>query len=84
MNFSLDDIGEILALRERGEAPCLYVSGLVEDRIAEIDAKMAALHQLRRELDELHTEAAALPPRVLAAKGCVCHIIENRRLEAES
>ncbi|MFQ5434023.1 MAG: MerR family transcriptional regulator, partial [Anaerolineae bacterium] len=30
LDFSLDDIGEILALREGGEAPCLYVTELVQ------------------------------------------------------
>ncbi|HLA99288.1 MAG TPA: MerR family DNA-binding protein, partial [Anaerolineales bacterium] len=80
LDFSLDDIGEILALREQGEAPCLYVTELVQQRIAEIDAKISALNQLRRELEEVQQTAQALPDENILNKDCICHLIENRAL----
>ncbi len=80
LDFSLDDIREILAFRERGEAPCLHVAGLVAQRITEIEAKIAALQQLRDDLQHLHEQAAALPLETLANKDCICHLIENQRL----
>lgn len=80
LDFSLEEIREILALRERGEAPCPYVLQQIEVKIAEVDRKIAQLRQLRAELEELRAEAAALPPEEIAAKGRVCHLIENRDL----
>lgn len=80
LEFSLDDIGEILALRENGEAPCLYVTELVQQQIATIDDKVAALIQLRRELEEIDRAAQSLPRESIANKACVCHLIENQAL----
>lgn len=80
LDFSLDDIGEILALREHGEAPCLYVSQLVEERITDIDARIATLNQLRLELESVHQQAQSLPLENIVNKDCVCHLIENQNL----
>ncbi|HIP70295.1 MAG TPA: heavy metal-responsive transcriptional regulator, partial [Anaerolineae bacterium] len=60
LDFSLDDIGEILALREGGEAPCLYVTDLVRKQLAVIDAKIAALNQLREELEDVQRQAETI------------------------
>ena len=83
LDFSLDEIREILALRERGEAPCPYVLRQIEAKIAEVDRKIAQLRQLRAELEELRAEAGALPPEEITARGRVCHLIENRALQAD-
>jgi DNA-binding transcriptional MerR regulator len=80
LDFSLDEIREILALRERGEAPCPYVLRQIERRIAEVDQKIEQLCQLRAELEGLRDEVAALPAEEIAAKGRICHLIENRGL----
>lgn len=80
LDFSLEEIGEILALRERGEAPCPYVVQQIEAKLDEVDRKIETLRKLRGELEELHAEAEALPPEDIAAKGRICHLIENRNL----
>lgn len=77
-DFSLDDIGEILTLRENGEAPCLYVTELVDKQMAAIDAKIAALNQLRHDLEAIQHQAQTIPLDVIINKDCVCHLIENR------
>ena len=81
LDFSLDDIGEILALRENGEAPCLYVTQLVQKQLTAIDAKISALNQLRRELEEIERLAQSISLNVITNKDCVCHLIENQKLE---
>ncbi|MFQ5856681.1 MAG: heavy metal-responsive transcriptional regulator [Anaerolineae bacterium] len=78
LDFSLEEIREILALRERGEAPCPYVLHQIELRIREVDQKIEQLRQLRAELEGLRDEAATLPAEEIAAKGRICHLIENR------
>lgn len=79
LDFSLDDIGEILALRERGDIPCRYVTELVDEQIEAIGAKIAALKQLRDELKEIQRQANEIPLEIIASKDCVCHLIENSR-----
>jgi len=83
LELSLDEIGEVLSFRDQDEAPCPYVLHLIVDKIEQVERKIEDLRELRRELRDLHTEAAALPLDTLAAKGHLCHIIENRKLEAE-
>ena len=83
LDFSLDDIGEILALREDGEAPCLYVTELVDKRISDIDARIEGLNQLRHELEDIRVEAQSLPREDIVRKDCICHLIENEALVAD-
>jgi len=83
LDFSLDDIGEILALREKGEAPCLYVTELVAKQLAIIDAKIAALNQLRQELGDIQRQAQTIPLDVIADKECVCHLIQNQTIQGK-
>ncbi len=78
LDFSLEEIREILGLRERGEPPCPYVLHRIEAKIAEVDRRIEQLRQLRIELEKLRDEARALPAEEIAAKGCICHIIENQ------
>jgi len=84
LDFSLDEIREILAFRERGETPCAYVLGQIDGKVAEIDQRLAALEQMKIELRQLQTEAQALPLTAVAASGCVCHLIENHQLNQRS
>lgn len=80
LDFSLDDIGEILALRDEGEAPCLYVTELVEKQLTAIDDKIAGLKLLRHELVDIDRAAKALPRHRIVDKDCICHLIENQAL----
>lgn len=81
LNFSLDEIREILDFRERGEAPCLYVLDRIDRQVAIIDHEIAELLRLRQELQQVQAEAAGLPTDDVEGKNCVCHVIQNRALE---
>ena len=50
MGLKLSEIGELLEIQDRGACPCGHTRTLVERRISEIDAEMARLSGLRREL----------------------------------
>lgn len=76
LDFSLDQIGEILALREREVAPCDYVLSVMETRITEIEVRMRDLRQLRDEIQALH-EAGQNLPADTRMKGCVCSLIRS-------
>lgn len=77
LGFSLDDIAEILAFRERGEAPCFYVLGLLESKAAEIETRIADLQALQRDLRRLRRQARSLPLDDVDGKACICHLIQN-------
>jgi DNA-binding transcriptional MerR regulator len=80
LDFSLEEIKEILGLRERGNAPCAYVINQIGAKIDEVERKMAALAHLKAELVQLQAEATRLPLAEIEAKSCVCHLIENQQL----
>jgi len=80
LDFTLDDIGEILAFRDRGEAPCLYVLLAIDDKIDQVGRRITELEKLRQELTDLHQAAQNLPVDDVEWKACVCHLIQNREI----
>jgi DNA-binding transcriptional MerR regulator len=81
LDFSLDDLKEVLALREQGEAPCRYVARLLEQKLAEIEERIGQMQELQQELQHLVEQAASLPDNDIEMKTCVCHLIYNRNGE---
>jgi len=82
LDLSLDDIEEILAFRERGEAPCLYVIRLIEAKIDEVGQRIAGLEKLRQELIDLRQASQDLPTDDVQWKACVCHLIQNKEIRS--
>lgn len=74
LGISLDDVREVLALQERGEAPCAYVREVVDAQLDSLDRRIADLQRLRTQLAELSDEARRLPP---ADAGGSCRLIEH-------
>jgi len=77
LDLTLDEIGEIVAFDERGEAPCTHVDRLICDKIAEIETKITQLRRLQEELQALHEQAQALTLPIIGEGDCVCQIIER-------
>lgn len=73
VGFSLGEIREILAFRERGEEPCAHVLDLVDRRARDIAERIAALERIRADLQQLAVRGRALRGR----DGSYCHIIET-------
>src|SRR3990172_10943021 len=46
LDFSLDDIKEVLALRDRREPPCRVMLDLLEDKAAQVRQRIAQLQRL--------------------------------------
>lgn len=53
VGFSLNDLARVFRERDRGGAPCRSVYALVSQRLAELDAELAALAELKRDLQAL-------------------------------
>jgi DNA-binding transcriptional MerR regulator len=53
IGFTLDELAGVLSERDRGGAPCRRVRTLVTGRLAELDARLGDLTELRDELRRL-------------------------------
>jgi DNA-binding transcriptional MerR regulator len=74
LGLSLDEIGEILGLREGGDRPCGYVLEVADARLDELDRRIAQMQRAREELRALLDRAHRLP----ADDSCYCELIEHR------
>lgn len=76
LEMRLDEIREVLALRDRGERPCDYVRRTLRQQVSGIDQRLAELTRLRTELialDELADQVAD----TTADQGSCCPLIEH-------
>jgi DNA-binding transcriptional MerR regulator len=78
LNFSLNDIAEILALRDRREAPCRVVLDLLEQKARIVAQRIEELQKLEMSLRELHQLGATYPMDDIDGKNCVCHLVSSR------
>jgi DNA-binding transcriptional MerR regulator len=78
LGFSLDDITEILALRDRREAPCRVVLELLEQKALEVAQRIEALQRLEVDLWRLHQLGQTFPLDDVDGKACVCHLVSRR------
>lgn len=78
LDLALEDIKEVLAFRDRGEAPCRYIVELLHEKIAEVDRRITELKKLRGELQSLNEAANQLPDDDIDMKACVCHLIRDQ------
>ena len=76
IGLTLDEIREILILRDRGESPCEHVLVLLDRKLAKVDQQLRALVDFRQELIVLREEAAD----TIRPEGCICGIIEQHRM----
>jgi len=53
LGMSLEEIGEILKVRDRGELPCYEVKQKLKDKIAQIDQQIQALQHLQNQIQSL-------------------------------
>ena len=77
LEFSLDDITEILALRDQREAPCLVLLDLLAEKADEVRQRIAELQHLEAELRELYKLGQTFPLDDVEGKNCVCHLVSE-------
>jgi DNA-binding transcriptional MerR regulator len=74
VGLTLAEVRQVLGVRDAGEAPCRVVTDLIDQRHAEVKAKILELSRLERELAGLLARAANLQPRDCDPSG-ICHVI---------
>jgi DNA-binding transcriptional MerR regulator len=75
--FTLGEIREVLAVRDRNEAPCSYILGVVEEKLADLNDRIQRLQVLSADLEAILRDVEAMPAELRAQKGEYCHVIEN-------
>lgn len=77
LGLPLDDIREILALRDRGEPPCPYVRSVIDCQSEIIEQRITDLQTMASELRRLQLVALSLPDTA-GDDPCICHILTNQ------
>ena len=72
VGLTLEEVGEILALRREGEPPCEHVLGLLDHKLRVVEEQLRTLAEFRQELLVLREEAS----KTMRGDACVCGIIE--------
>ncbi|AFZ43884.1 transcriptional regulator, MerR family [Halothece sp. PCC 7418] len=76
LGMSLEEIGEILKVRDRGELPCHEVKQKLQDKVTEIDQQIQALQHLQTQIKSLL--AGADPILETPEDDRVCPIIQPK------
>lgn len=79
LDFSLDDISEILFMRDRREAPCRVVLDLLEQRADEVARRIVEMGHLETELRHLYALGLTFPTDDVDGKDCVCHLVAESK-----
>jgi DNA-binding transcriptional MerR regulator len=77
LGFTLEEIKEVLGLRERGRAPCRCVADVGKKHLRELDARIAALQEFRRELAAIVPKWEKETSRQRKCAGEFCDLIER-------
>jgi DNA-binding transcriptional MerR regulator len=75
LDFTLEELKAVLALRETGEAPCGTVLALLDEKLVSLEAQLRHLQEMKRELARLREVGATLPTDDIQMERCVCHLI---------
>ena len=78
LGLSIDDVREILALRDTGEAPCRTILVMLKQKADEIQQRIAELQRLETELRTLHGLGLTFPEEDILGKQCVCHLVREQ------
>jgi DNA-binding transcriptional MerR regulator len=60
--LTLEQIRQVLDIRDGGQPPCVHVTGLISQRLGEVEARLAELSRARDQLVMLAGRAAAQDP----------------------
>lgn len=81
LDLSLEEIREILDLRDRREAPCRVLLKRLEHKADEIAERIRSLQHMERDLRALHALGLTFPTDDVDGKHCVCHLVSERAKE---
>lgn len=77
LGFSLSDIGEFLVARDAGTLPCKRVLDAFDERIQDIDRRIADLLALRDTLTQIQRDGADIPADKKCGDDCLCYMVNT-------
>jgi MerR family copper efflux transcriptional regulator len=77
LGFTLEEIKEILGLRERGRSPCRRVADVARKHLRDLDARIAALREFRKSLAAVVPRWEHETSRQRECAGEFCDLIEQ-------
>ena len=78
LEFSLDDVTEIIAMRDRREAPCRKVLDKLSEKADQVAQRIVELQRLEEELRHLYELGQTFPTDDVDGKACVCHLVSEK------
>ena len=78
LEFTLDDIKEILDLRDRQIAPCGVLLHMLDNKAQEINQRISELKSLEKDLKQLSSLGRTFPTDDVQGKNCVCHLVSEQ------
>ncbi len=78
LDLSLDEIMELLAMRDRREAPCRTLLDRIEQKANQIEERIQALRKMEVDLRKLHDLGLTFPTNDVDGKNCICHLVSER------
>lgn len=77
LDIPLEEIKEILDMRDRGQAPCTRLLEVLDQKSREVQERIEELERLQVELEELHALGLTFPTDDVEGKNCVCHLVSD-------
>lgn len=81
LGFTLEEIKQILNVRDRGEIPCSLVQSLLDDKIEQLQIQIKQMTLFKAELEEYRTTWANHPHSELKSEE-VCPLISTVSLHS--
>ncbi len=78
LDLTLEDIKEILDLRDRQIAPCGVLLDLLDNKAKEINQRITELKALEKDLKQLYSLGRTFPTDDVEGKNCVCHLVSEQ------
>ena len=78
LDFSIEEIKEILDLRDRNIAPCGTMLEQLENKAKAIARRIQQLQTLEKDLQQLHSLGLTFPTDDVEGKHCVCHLVSEQ------
>jgi len=76
LGFTLEEVEQILDVRDRGEKPCGLVQSLLNEKIEQLESKIKQMMLFKGELEQYRTDWASNPAPELEIRE-VCPLISS-------
>lgn len=76
VGLTLNELGQVLQIRDSGDSPCAHVTELLDTRISEVEQRIRDLRKLRSDLVALREEADDFDPTDCPPEA-ICQILNT-------